>query len=370
MVEIRVRAARGEYPVHIGHRLYEERLADDVRGLDAGRTVVVSHPDIYDLHGTRLREALQRAGGDRREPMLFSFPAGEEHKTLQTVERGYGALIGEGFTREDVVLAFGGGVVGDLAGFLAATYMRGVPFIQVPTTLMAMVDSSIGGKVGVDLPGAKNAVGAFYQPLAVYSDVDVLGTLPEREMRSGLVEVAKYGFLYEGHLLEVMQGWPDGVPPPGWDLSEVIATCASLKAGVVEEDEHDRTGVRAMLNYGHTFGHALESAAGYGRLRHGEAVAVGMMVAARLSELTGLAESGLAELHRRVLLPVLEERRIPAGIEPERVMADMKSDKKKGRDMRYVLMEGPQAPRLVEGVPEDMVETAVGEILQELRGVE
>lgn len=370
MVEIQVRATGGEYPVYVGHRLYEARLAEDLRSMEIGKAAVVSHPSVFDLHGRRLGKAFGEAWSGTGKLLSFFFPAGEEHKTLQTLEQGYSALIGGGFTRGDVILAFGGGVVGDLAGFLAATYMRGVRFIQVPTTLMAMVDSSIGGKVGVDLPRAKNAVGSFYQPYAVYSDVDVLSTLPEREIRSGMVEVAKYGFLYDEGLLRTMQGWPDGLPVPGQDVSEVIAACATMKAGVVGCDERDLTGVRAMLNYGHTFGHALESACGYGRLRHGEAVAVGMMVAARLSELSGLAEAGLLEHHRRVLMPLLEETRLPGGLEPEQVLTDMRSDKKREENLRFVLLESPQAPRLVEDVPEDVVKRALEEILQELRGVE
>jgi len=370
MAEITVRTDGGEYRVHIGRGILERELADDIARLRPQRVVVVSHPSIYDLHGKRLYAALQDGMDDAAKVNEFLFPQGEDSKNLKTLEEGYGMLLACGITREDLVLAFGGGVVGDLAGFLAATYMRGMPYVQVPTTLMAMVDSAIGGKVGVDLPGAKNMVGAFHRPLAVYSDVSFLHTLPERELRSGLAEVAKYGFLYDSDLLATLESWEQGLPGETCDLAEMIAICAGHKARVVEADEHDLRGVRAMLNYGHTFGHALESACGYGRLRHGEAVAVGMIMAARLSELIGLCEEGLYDYHQRVLMPILGggARDINAG--RERIIFDMQADKKKGKGLRFVLLEGPQVPRLVEAVAMRTVEAAVEETLETLRRVD
>jgi 3-dehydroquinate synthase len=368
MVEIQVRTSGGDYSALIGRNLYEKELPALLGRISPPAVAVVSHDSVIDLHGERLREALVSSPGQGKGLVYYLFPEGEENKNLKTVEKGYLALLAAGLNREGIIVAFGGGVVGDLAGYLAATYMRGTRLLQVPTTLMAMVDSSIGGKVGVDLPGAKNAVGSFYQPQAVLSDVGVLKTLPQRELRGGLVEIVKYGFLYDDGLLNTVAGWSGDPPDSGGELDGVIARCAGHKAAVVMLDERDLTGERALLNYGHTFGHALESATGYGFLRHGEAVGIGMMMAARLSELCGLAPGGLLERHRDVLKPVLENVVIPKDLEEGRIMRDMMTDKKKGRTLRFVLLEGLQAPRLVDSPGEAVVMQAVAEILQEMRG--
>ncbi len=391
MAEIQVRAAGGVYPVHVGREVLERHLAGDLARFAHGRVAVVSHPSLLGLHGQRLNNALEAGLGGLDRVTFFLFPAGEENKSLETLAEGYEVLLAGGIGREDTLLAFGGGVVGDLGGFLAATFMRGIRYAQVPTTLMSMVDSAIGGKVGIDLPGAKNAVGSFHQPLAVYSDVDFLATLPEREMRSGLAEVAKYGLLYDQGLLRSLEAMMKELPRDrsglgvgqgplrglekmaeggqrdGAGLEGIIARCAALKAGVVEADERDLGGKRAMLNYGHTFAHALESACGYGNLRHGEAVAVGMMMAARLAEIIGLCEQDLSGHHLRVLRPLIGKGKICAGIDRERILSDMKKDKKKGESLRFVLLEEPQKPRLVEGVPPEAVVSAVEETLEYLR---
>ncbi len=368
MEEIQVRAAGGEYPVIVGRGLYEDALDATITKMGPPAVAVVSHDSIMGLHGRRLLGALAPAGAKGTETILFLFPEGEEHKNLKTVKEGYERLLSAGFNREGIIMAFGGGVVGDLAGYLAATFMRGTRLVQVPTTLMAMVDASIGGKVGVDMQEAKNVIGTFHQPQAVFSDIGVLGTLPERELRCGLVEVAKYGFLYEGGLLEEIEGWSGGVPGEESDIGEVIARCARCKAAVVAADERDLTGERAMLNYGHTFGHALEAATGFRRLKHGEAVGIGMMMAARLSEVSGLARGALVELHSRVLGPILRGVTVPADLEAAQVVKYMRSDKKRGHAARFVLLEKPQAPRIVDSPAEGMVMEAVEGILREWKG--
>ncbi len=370
MAQVQVRAGGREYPVLIGRNLLEGELSRHVAGMRPRMLTVVSHPAIKELHGRRLSAALAAARGGGARAAWFLFPHGEENKTLATLERGLRALLAYGMTREDLLLAFGGGVVGDLGGFLAATYMRGIRYLQVPTTLMAMVDSSIGGKTGVDLPGAKNAAGAFYQPWGVYADTGLLGTLPRRELRSGMAEVAKYGFLYDEAILEEVEGWVAAPPAGAEGLEGMVARCAAHKARAVAADERDLGGERAMLNYGHTFGHAIESSCGYGRLRHGEAVAAGMLMAARLSELLGLAGEGLCALHARALLPMLDEGALGLGYERGRIMADMRADKKRGRSMRFVLLEGPRAPRLMEVGDEKVVEAAVDDVLEMLKGAE
>lgn len=367
MAEIQVKYSAGEYTVLIGTDLYEDELPAMIGRMSPPAVAVVSHDSIMQLHGERLHDGISTACSGEKRVFQYLFEEGEENKNLRTVVDGYGTLLAAGLNREGLIIAFGGGVVGDLAGFLAATYMRGTGLIQVPTTLMAMVDSSIGGKVGVDLPGAKNAVGTFYQPQAVLSDVDVLGTLPERELLGGMVEIAKYGFLYDEKLLGVIGEWKGGLPLREGELSAVIADCVRHKADVVNLDERDKTGDRALLNYGHTFGHALESAAGYGTLRHGEAVGIGMMMAARLSELCGLARRDLLECHRKVLMPVLKDVALPEGLDVDLVMNDMRSDKKSGYALRFVLLRDLQEPRLVESPGEGLARQAVAEILQLIR---
>lgn len=358
-----VRTAGGTYAVKVGVGIYEGELPRLIAARKPERVVVVSHSPIIDAHGERLFAALGAGAPEAPRVVKFLFPPGEEGKNLRTVEEGYGLLLREEVNREDLVVAFGGGVVGDLGGFLAATYMRGLAWIQVPTTLMAMVDSSVGGKVGVDLPGAKNAVGAFYQPAAVFSDVGVLSTLPAREFRCGMAEVVKYGLLYDGELLEEARPWTRGPREDVEGLAGMVMRCVEHKAKVVERDERDTRGERAMLNYGHTFGHALESAAAYRDLRHGEAVALGMLAAARASELAGLAPEGLAEMHRELLLPLVRGLELPPGLEMEAVVEKMRSDKKRGREARFVLLEEPQKPRLVDGLPETVIRRALEEAL-------
>lgn len=363
-----MRTGGGEYPVIIGNSLYERRLPALLSGMAPPAVAVVSHDSVMQLHGARLREALASCAVEGMAVIEYLFPEGEKNKNLKTVEEGYGELLAAGFNREGAIVAFGGGVVGDLAGYMAATFMRGTRFLQLPTTLMAMVDSSIGGKVGVDLPGAKNAVGSFYQPLAVFSDIAVLGTLPERELRSGIAEVAKYGFLYEESLLQEIGAWRGAMPGEGDDISGVIAVCAGCKAEVVAEDERDVSGKRAVLNYGHTFGHALEAATAYSRLRHGEAVGIGMIMAAKLSELSGLAQIPLTRRHREVLEPILKDVRVPQELDTSQVVRHMRSDKKRGRVTRFVLLEKPQVPRVVDSPGESMVMQAVDEVLREWKG--
>ncbi|MBC7229099.1 MAG: 3-dehydroquinate synthase [Actinobacteria bacterium] len=366
MEEIQVRAASREYRVYVGEEALEEFLPGLVSRRGEGQVVVVSHPGILALHGDALDAALREGGHRGWEKRCFLFPEGEEWKRPSTVGALHALLLEWGVTRSGVILAFGGGVVGDLAGFAAATFMRGMDFIQLPTTLVAMVDSSVGGKVGVDMPGAKNAVGAFHQPEAVLCDPDLLSTLPRRELMGGLAEVLKYGFLYEPSLLSIRGGCEGWVRLTEWERTQAIARCVRLKAAVVEKDERDLSGERAMLNYGHTFGHALESATGYALLRHGEAVAAGMIMAARAAEALGTASPPLKELHRELLLPLLAEAPSLRGVTAEEVLAAMRSDKKRESRDRFVLLAGPQRPLLVEGPPWEVVGRAVEETLREL----
>jgi shikimate kinase/3-dehydroquinate synthase len=304
----------------------------------AGRRIVVSDETVASLHGARVPDA---AGS-------IEIPAGEEHKTLQTAERVWHALVAQGVTRADHLVALGGGVVGDLAGFCAATYQRGIGVVQVPTTLVAQVDSAYGGKTGVDLPEAKNYVGAYHQPLAVLTDPALLQTLPADELAAGYAEVVKTALIAGGLLWDRVAG---GAPID----EDTIAACARTKLRVVAVDERDRGG-RQVLNLGHTVGHAIETATGYARYRHGEAVALGLLAALRLSGQDALREV-VGELIAHAGLPT----RL-VGAEPEAVVAATARDKKRtGESVPFVLVEAPGrvtaghaigAPELVSAVRE------------------
>ncbi|OYW20231.1 MAG: 3-dehydroquinate synthase, partial [Planctomycetales bacterium 12-60-4] len=227
---------------------------------------------------------------------IIALPAGEQSKSLDVVTQVYDRLIDRQADRQTTIFAVGGGVVGDAAGFIAATYTRGVPFIQIPTTLLADVDSSVGGKVGVNHPRAKNMIGAFYQPFGVLIDTTALQTLPDREYRSGLAEVVKYGVIMDADFFAELERHIDDLNRRDPDfLARVIARSCRLKADIVEKDEFERTGLRATLNYGHTFAHAFEALCGYGELLHGEAVAIGMICASRLAERRGLIDASVTE---------------------------------------------------------------------------
>jgi len=287
-------------------------------------------------------------------------PPGERSKSLDRVAALYEAFARAGLERGRPVFALGGGVVGDLAGFAAATWLRGVPLVMVPTSLLAQVDSSVGGKVGVDLPRGKNLVGAFHQPRAVLIDTDTLATLPARELRAGLAEVVKYGAIGDRDffqwLEDSLQALLDGDPAA---LVHAIETSCRQKAGIVMRDERE-DGERALLNFGHTFGHAIESATGYSLLRHGEAVAIGMVCAAWLSARLGLAPAGdairLAALLEGMDLPT----RVPEGIAPETLLGHMRLDKKAaGGRIRLVLWSGIGAAMVVDDVPDSEILAAL-----------
>jgi 3-dehydroquinate synthase len=291
----------------------------------------------------------------------LAVPAGEEGKTLQV----YGTLLHQLATqeahRDDLVVALGGGAVGDVAGFVAATYMRGVPFVQVPTTLTAQVDASIGGKTAVNLPEGKNLVGAFSQPRAVLADVATLASLEERDFRSGLAEVAKYALALDVNLLSRLEGEPGSIL--GRDaaaLEDVVARCVRVKAATVAADELD-LGARLYLNYGHTLGHALERLESFGGRTHGEAVSIGMVFAARLAESLGTCAPGLAGRTLRLLASLGLETggALPA---VEEILGAFRLDKKYHGGVRFVLLRDVGRPTLAEDVPE----AAIRSVLEEM----
>ncbi len=351
-VQIQVHSRHGAYPVHIGAGLAGElgRLLDE-RGLPERRFVVTS-ARIWRLHG-RLLAKVQR----RREPILL--PDGERHKTLASVARVYDALVRAEADRATTVIAFGGGVVGDTAGFAAATYLRGVTLVQVPSTLLAQVDSAIGGKVGVNLAQGKNLVGAFYAPVLVVADPLLLATLPRREFRSGLYEVVKYGVIASRDLFDRLAGTLAAAfarEPAA--LHPIIAESCRIKADVVGRDELEH-GPRRVLNFGHTVGHALEATTRYRRFLHGEAVALGMLVAAELAVARGALPADdrdrLAQLIAQMgPLPAIADLSAAATLEAVR------RDKKTvaGR-LHFVLPTGIGTVTVVDDVGEKELERAM-----------
>jgi 3-dehydroquinate synthase len=310
---------------------------------------------ITDAGAARYFEPLAAAlGSAGLEPVQLTVPAGEQAKSLQV----YGTLLHQLATqeahRDDVVLGLGGGATGDLAGFVASTYMRGIPFVQAPTTLTAQVDAAIGGKTAVNLPEGKNLVGTFAQPKAVLADVDTLATLSERDYRSGLAEVAKYALTLDVELLAQLEGDPGPVLRRDAEaLVPLVGRCATAKASTVVRDERD-TGARLILNYGHTLGHALERLDAFSGRSHGEAIAVGMVFAARLSEVRGLAEPGLSARTVRLLSSLGLETGGPLP-DASDIMAAFRLDKKFRGDVRFVLLEAAGRPVVVEGIPAPQV---------------
>lgn len=354
---IEVATPQGTYPI-LFERQAARQIADfiDVFGL-RGRTAVVTDTTVAPLYGAAIVRSLPDA-------VLIEMPEGEQHKTLDTVAHLYRRFVEAGLDRSSTVIALGGGVVGDTAGFAAATYMRGIRLVQMPTSLLAMVDSSVGGKVGVDLPEGKNLVGAFKQPDLVIIDVSVLTTLPPRQFSCGLAEVIKHGLLADPDLLELVcslvSSGLDRAASRLDELTAVVRRAVQVKVDIVQRDPYEQN-IRAYLNLGHTFGHAIETVSEY-RWHHGEAVGVGLIAAARLSATLRLCEPDLPDQVMHLVhcagLPTTME------LEPEPVLAAMATDKKwRAGQSRFILLRGIGHPVIQADVPQE----AVLEVLASLR---
>lgn len=361
----RLKSAAGQVGVGLGDRSYLVRVgagllaASGAAALEAagGRKVaVVSDPLVEGLYGGRIRRALTAAG---RDVVTMLVPPGEEAKQLSVIEGLYHQALAAGLGRDDLVVALGGGTVGDSAGFFAATYLRGLSLLQVPTTLLAQVDAGVGGKVGVNLDEGKNLVGAFHQPQSVLIDPETLATLPRREVVAGLAEVVKAGVLSDPGLFARLESWParvrEGEWPPAAELAPVVGAAVAVKAGIVSCDERE-AGARITLNLGHTAAHAVEKVTGFGPVRHGEAVAYGLAVAARLAVRLGFCPKDDAERVEALLARFgLPRRRaeLPVAVEIEPLLAAVRFDKKCrcGR-VRWVLPKGIGEVVVTDEVPE------------------
>jgi 3-dehydroquinate synthase len=347
------------YPIQIGSGLLA-RLGSECRPLSLGeRCAVISDSNVVSRFATKAVASLRQAGFD---PVLITVPAGETSKSLRVVADCYDHLARHRLERKSFVVAVGGGVVGDLAGFVAATYLRGIPFVQVPTTLLAHVDSSVGGKVGVNLKTGKNLVGAFHQPKLVLCDLDTLKTLPPREYRSGLAEVIKYGIIHDADLFQRLERqMPKLLRLDRAILTEVIGRCCEIKAEVVGNDETE-SGQRAILNFGHTIGHAIEAISGYSRYLHGEAISIGQVAAARLStQCLGLPSADAERIQR-----LFEAASLPTTIrlspsQRSRLFDAMKLDKKvTAGEIKFVLAERIGKVRWGQKVPQALLARTLG----------
>lgn len=296
MLSLDVKIPKKEYKIHIANGLFDTMSTILSSFTDGRKVCIVSDSNVYPLYGKRVEDAVKKAGGE-----VFSLVvnSGEEAKSFSNLEYLCSEIIRHDFTRSDVIIALGGGVIGDLTALCASVVLRGVTLIQMPTTLLSQVDSSVGGKTAVNIPEGKNLVGTFYQPKAVFIDTKTLETLPEREVACGMAEVIKYGAIRDCSLAEKLKSG-------NFEIEDVIYTCCAIKAGIVENDEHDR-GERMLLNFGHTLGHAVENYTGYGTYSHGAAVAIGMCAITAWSEKCGITKMGtyneIKELCEKYNLP-------------------------------------------------------------------
>ena len=353
MRNVSVRLGERSYAIKIGGGVLA-RLGAECAHMKLGRrTAIITDANVAPLLAAAARESLTAAGF---EPVLITVPAGETAKNLKFVQTAYDQLAAHRLERKSFVVALGGGVVGDLAGFVAATYLRGIPFVQVPTTLLSQVDSSVGGKVGVNLAAGKNLVGAFYQPRLVLCDLEALKTLPPRQFASGLAEVIKYGIIYDAPFFSRLErDLPQLMAQDPKVLAAVIARCCEIKAEVVGQDETEG-GLRAILNFGHTIGHGIENIFGYGKYLHGEAIAIGQVLAAKIST----ARLGLPELDAGRIEKLLARAGLPVTIklspaQRAKLFAAMLLDKKvSAGEVKFVLAKaigtvefGCRVPRTV-----------------------
>ena len=342
------------YEIKVGGGLLASLGAECLVQKFGQRCAVITDTNVSKKFSAPALKSLRAAGF---EPVLVTVPAGEKSKSLAMVEKCHDTLAKHRLERKSFIVALGGGVVGDLAGFVAATYLRGVPFVQVPTSLLAQVDSSVGGKTGVNLKAGKNLVGAFYQPRLVLCDLDTLKALPRREYVSGLAEVVKYGIIYDNVLFaQLERNLPKLLTRDPNTLRDVVARCCQIKAEVVGQDETE-SGLRAILNFGHTIGHAIENTAGYGKYLHGEAIAIGQVAAAKLSnQLLGLSSGEVDRITKLILRTGLPTKIRLTGPQRKKLFAAMLLDKKvSGGEVKFVLADKIGKVQWGKKVPTDLI---------------
>jgi len=345
------------YDIVIGHD-HLKNLGGHLQKFNPGSTaVVITNPEIWRYHGKSLMDGL-RDHALRWD--VIEIPAGESSKSAQTAFEVIHRIADTHVSQDICIVALGGGVVGDLAGYVAAAYKRGIPYVQVPTTLLAQIDSAIGGKVAIDLPFGKNLVGAFYHPRLVFTDVAVLETLDERQVRSGLAEAIKYGVICDKNLFHLIErNLDDLLALESRILTQVVEQCSRIKAGIVSRDEKETGGVRTILNFGHTTGHAIETVCAYESYNHGEAVALGMRVAADISLKMGMVKEGDVVALNDVLTRAGLPERMP-GLSADRILEFMKYDKKfRAGQNRFVLMTAIGSVKVRQNIDETIIREAL-----------
>ena len=353
---VHVRLAERSYDIHIGSGILSA-IGTELTALQRLTHAVVITDENVQKYAAVVAEAVADQGADVD---VLTITAGEPSKSVEAAGALWEEMLAAGADRQSVVVAVGGGVVGDLAGFVASTFARGLALVQVPTTLLAQVDSSVGGKTGINLSSAKNMVGAFWQPLAVFIDTHVLQTLPDREYASGLAEVIKYGVIQDADFFAYLEQHVAQLNRrDDQTLRKVVSQCCRLKAEVVEADERETSGRRAILNYGHTFAHALEAATGYGQLLHGEAVSIGMLCASRLAAALGRIDVDMTRRQQAILQAVGLPVTVPE-TDPDKLLDLMMHDKKvQHGKLRFVLPDRIGHVELVDGVDPNLVRAAL-----------
>jgi 3-dehydroquinate synthase len=342
------------------------QLGTTLKTLKLGKKIlVISNPDVFNVYGETVMTSLEDAGFETASHLIA---AGESHKTLATVAQIYDMALGQRLERSSTLLALGGGVIGDMTGFAAATWLRGIHFVQVPTSLLAMVDASIGGKTGVNHPQGKNLIGAFYQPKLVYIDPLVLKTLPDREFRAGMAEVIKYGVIWDRELFALLEQAPQLATLQQLTpdlLTAIIARSCQAKVDVVTQDEKE-AGLRAILNYGHTMGHAIESLTGYGAINHGEAVALGMIAVGRMATHLGLWSTEDEGRQRALIAKAGLETCIPQAIAINDLLNTLQWDKKvKDGKIRFILPDGIGKAVISDQITERVIREAITEVTED-----
>jgi len=352
MKRLNINLADRSYEILINRNLLSKTGKFISERFNPSRVVVITHPSVRQLFGEKIESGLVTVG---HSPDYIEIPEGESSKSLQQAGYVYDHLLGMNCDRKSALIALGGGVIGDLTGFIAATYQRGIPYIQIPTTLLSQVDSSVGGKTAVNHPRGKNMIGAFYQPKLVVIDLDTLHTLPPKEFRAGLAEVVKYGVIADSKLFTFLEEKTEEILSLNSDcLGYIIETCCTIKASVVEKDELENRH-RMILNFGHTFGHAIETMTGYTKYLHGEAVAIGMIQAAWLSVEMGRCTKDVPQrivsLLKKLNLPTQ-----PPNFKSKNIIESMYHDKKTAHNkLRFILVKDIGSVEIVDNVPETSI---------------
>jgi len=357
--QIHVNLGKNSYFIYIDSGNLQDLGAFVKKSLSFKKATIVTNPTINNLYGETIRNSLRSA---KIETETIEAPDGEEYKSLIWAGKLFDAFIDFQMTRQSGVIALGGGVIGDLAGFASATYMRGIPLVQVPTSLIAQVDSSVGGKTAVNHPKGKNLIGAFHQPDLVFIDVDMLKTLPDREFKSGLAEVIKHGMIMDKELFEYIEDNLSKIlNQEPQSIQQIVSRSCRDKAHIVEQDEKEQS-IRAILNYGHTIGHSIESITDYNSFRHGEAVSIGMVIAAKIAVNMELLDEEKAIRQNNLLASSGLPTKFP-DLDVNKLIQTMQLDKKirENNKLRYILAKDIGKAIMVENVNEDHISQAIGE---------